>query len=313
MDEFCARQLPDAAYEHRRLSALSKGVNANDETTNLQGQVNPAQVRGAHTVRGGIDLRKAMRGRMGGGNAAGLLTFTRDYTRQASDEAALTPSNLGLSLAAFLLGVPTTIQLDDQLDASLYNHYVGTFVQDSWRMTQNLTLNVGLRFEYEDGIREKDNRMLVGLTRCAHLDFSGGRGGVPGERRREHGGHAAEPRLRGGAVFATDPGQDGASWKGQAMWMPRFSAAYKIGSRMVVKAGYGLYYDTLNAAGTGPRPDRLQRHHDDREQLGSGSDAWGQPQHQRRGSLPSSRRWPAVRNAVGSSLGADSILGTVHA
>ena len=40
---------------------------------------------------------------------------------------------------------------DDQIDASLYNHYVGTFAQDSWRVTRNLTLNLGLRFEFEDG------------------------------------------------------------------------------------------------------------------------------------------------------------------
>ena len=58
--------------------------------------------------------------------------------------------------------------------------------------------------------------------------------------------------VRGGSVFATDPGQDGATWKGQAMWMPRVSAAYKLGERTVVKAGYGLYYDTLNAGDSLP-------------------------------------------------------------
>ena len=52
--------------------------------------------------------------------------------------------------------------------------------------------------------------------------------------------------VRGGSVFATDAGHP-ASWKGQAMWMPRVSAAYKLGERMVLKGGWGLYYDTLNA------------------------------------------------------------------
>jgi hypothetical protein len=54
--------------------------------------------------------------------------------------------------------------------------------------------------------------------------------------------------VRGGSIYATDPGQDGAVWKPQAMWMPRLSAAYKLGEKTVLKAGYGLYYDTLNAA-----------------------------------------------------------------
>ena len=58
----------------------------------------------------------------------------------------------------------------------------------------------------------------------------------------------ADFRVRGGSVYATDPGQDGKVWRPQAMWMPRLSAAYKLGEKTVLKAGYGIYYDTLNAA-----------------------------------------------------------------
>ena len=64
--------------------ALSSGVNPNgDMTTNLQGQFNVTQVRGAHTLRSGVDVRKAMRFRAAGGNNSGAFNFTRDYTRQA--------------------------------------------------------------------------------------------------------------------------------------------------------------------------------------------------------------------------------------
>jgi hypothetical protein len=250
LDEFCASkdacQMPRVNIDGYQ--QLSRDVNRqSDETTNVQGQFNATQVRGSHTLRGGVDVRRAMRGRIGGGNASGLLTFSRDYTRQASDESLLTASNLGLSLAAFMLGVPTSIQLDDQVDASLYNHYVGTFAQDSWRVTPDLTLNVGLRFEYEDGIREKDDRMLVGFdpdtltaisqaTQAAYL--ASGVANTPGM--------LPSINVRGGSMFATDAGNP-AGWKGQAMWMPRVSAAYKLGERMVLKGGWGLYYDTLNA------------------------------------------------------------------
>ena len=250
LDQFCeaknACQMPRVNIDGYQ--QLSRDVNRqSDETTNIQGQFNATQVRGSHTLRGGVDVRRAMRGRIGGGNASGLLTFTRDYTRQASDEAQLTPSNLGLSLAAFMLGVPTTIQLDDQVDASLYNHYLGTFAQDSWRVTRNLTLNVGLRFEFEDGIRETDDRMLVGFEPDALTSIS-----QAAEAAYLASGVASTPGMlpsisvRGGSLFATDSGHP-ASWTGQAMWMPRVSAAYKLGERTVLKGGWGLYYDTLNA------------------------------------------------------------------
>ena len=54
-------------------------------------------------------------------------------------------------------------------------------------------------------------------------------------------------RVLGGSVYA---GQSdlGKTWKGEHMFMPRASMAYKLGERTVVKAGYGLFFDTLNAA-----------------------------------------------------------------
>ena len=43
------------------------------------------------------------------------------------------------------------------------------------------------------------------------------------------------------------PGASGLSWKGESMWMPRVSGAYTLGERTVIKGGYGLFFDTLNA------------------------------------------------------------------
>lgn len=229
---------------------LSRGLNAQgDMTTNFQAQLNLTQVRGAHTLRTGLDVRKAMRFRAGGGNASGAVNYTRDYTRQASDEAQLTPNNLGLSLAAFELGIPTSITIDDQADATFYNHYAGAYGQDTWRAGRNLTINFGVRFEYEDGVREQNNRMLVGFDPNATTAISqAAEAAYLASGVQSTAGMPPSISVRGGALFATSPGQNGATWKGQPMWMPRVSAAYKLGDRTVLKGGYGLYYDTLTAA-----------------------------------------------------------------
>jgi hypothetical protein len=287
--------------------ALSRDANRQgDSTTNVQGQFNATQVRGSHTLRGGVDLRRAMRGRAAGGFSSGAFTFTRDYTRQASDEAQLTPSNLGLSLAAFMLGVPTSIQVEDPVSASFYNHYVGTFAQDTWRIGRNLTVNAGLRFEYEDGIREKDNRMLVGFDPNALTSISQAAetayvaSGVPNTA-----GMLPRISVRGGAIYATDPGQDGATWQGQAMWMPRLSAAYKLGERVVLRAGYGLYYDTLNAGDQFPSQTGFVSHGTETVRLGgllmNLSTGQGDP-------FPARRRQHFGPH--GSSLSFDTILGS---
>jgi hypothetical protein len=251
MDQFCAAKgtclLPRVTISGYQ--ALSRGANPNaDKTTNLQGQVNLTHVRGRHTVRSGVDVRRAARAREAGGNSQGAFDFTRDYTRQASDETQLTANNLGLSLAAFMLGVPTSISVDDQVSASFYNHYIGAFGQDTWRVSSNLTVNAGIRFEYENGIREDNDRMLVGFDPTALTSISqAAEAAYLASGVQNTAGMLPSISVRGGTVFATDPGQHGATWKGQAMWMPRFSATYKLGNRSIVKGGYGLYYDTLNA------------------------------------------------------------------
>ncbi len=292
--------------------ALSRGVNPNgDTTTNLQGQVNVTHIRSAHTLRGGIDLRRAMRFRAAGGNNSGALNYSRDYTRQASDEAQLTANNLGLSLAAFMLGVPTSIQVDDQVSANFYNHYLGAFAQDSWRVGPNLTVNVGLRFEDEYGIRERDDRILVGFDPAALTSISqAAEAAYLASGVQNTAGMLPAISVRGGSVYATDAGQDGATWAGQAMWMPRLSAAYRLGSRMVVKGGYGLFYDSLTAGDLLPN----QSGYSVTTTTGNSSDlgrtfrvnlntGQGDP-------FPVRADGNRFETPVGSSLGFDSILGS---
>ena len=121
-----------------------------------------------------------------------------------------------------MLGVPTTIQLDDPVSATFYNHYAGVFAQDTWRATRRLTINAGLRMEHEDGIREKSNRMLVGFDPTALTSISAAaEAAYLASGVQNTAGMLPSISVRGGTVFATDSGQDGTTWKGQTMWMPR--------------------------------------------------------------------------------------------
>ena len=138
LDSFCAAQsdcmLPAVAIGGYQ--GISQGAVSGDRTTNLQGTVNLTQVRGAHTLRGGVDARLAQRQRGLGGNPSGQLSFTNEFTRQASDTSQLTPSNLGLSLAAFMLGIPSNSQATIQPTSNLRNHFFAAYGQDSWRLQQ---------------------------------------------------------------------------------------------------------------------------------------------------------------------------------
>jgi hypothetical protein len=257
MNDFCQAQndcmLPQIAFTApgststaNNYQGISAATYPGDTVTNVQGTVNLTRVAGNHTLRGGVDARLAQRQRGPGGNPSGRLTYTNEFTRQASDTSQLTPSNLGLAMAAFMLGVPSTSEATIQGTTNLRNHFYAGYAQDSWRLTDNLTVNYGLRWEMEDGISEDDGRMIVDFDPEATLAFSS----------LAEAAYARSPipqispssfRVRGGSVFATDPGMTGKTWKTEQMFMPRVSGSYRLGERTVLKFGYGMYYDTLNA------------------------------------------------------------------
>ena len=254
LDEFCQARnncmLPSinvAGYQ-----GVSNNADGGLDTTNLQIQSTVSQVRGTHTLRGGIDFRLAMRrgGLMAAGNVSSSYNFDTTYTRAADTTTAFPTTNIGPSLAALMLGIPTSVSIGENAPISMRNPYYGVFFQDTWRASPNLTLNFGLRFEYEEGIREKEDRWLTEFDPDARLTITD----------LAQAAYARNPipqvpvdqfRVLGGSVYASDPGASGLSWTGEAMWMPRISSAYKLGDRTVIKSGYGLFFDTLNAGDYG--------------------------------------------------------------
>jgi hypothetical protein len=216
------------------------------QVTTYQGQSNLTSTRGSHTWRGGVDTQWAQRTAQDGAGNMGTFNYDNTYTRAADTTNVFPAQQIGLSLAAFMLGMPTSVSIADDSGFDVRNNYVGTFVQDTWRLTRNLTVNLGLRFEYENGIKETNNRALlwfdpdaaVSIASIAEAAYAANP--IPGLP-------ASQFKVRGGAVYADSDGRGERSWKPEALWMPRASFGYRLGDKMAVKGGYGMYYDTLNA------------------------------------------------------------------
>jgi hypothetical protein len=115
---------------------------------NHQGIVNVTEILGSHTIRFGADIRAQVFTSMGPGYTSGNFVFDNTYTRRNDDTAVAPAGNLGLSWAAFMMGIPTSSSVDANDSYATLNPYYSGYVQDSWRVTPKLTLNIGLRFEY---------------------------------------------------------------------------------------------------------------------------------------------------------------------
>ena len=112
----------------------------------------------SHTLKMGVDAREYRIENISYGYPTGQFVFGSNFT-QASSSASAAP--LGQDLAALELGLPTSGSLNRNVFTSTWNRYLSAFVQDDWRATKNLTLNIGLRFDHDFPMYERHNRAIA--------------------------------------------------------------------------------------------------------------------------------------------------------
>ena len=206
---------------------------------------NFTQIRGAHSLRAGVDFRQHYRNTVvNGGYTSGNFTFANNFVRK--DEDGFVPAGtLGLTWATFALGIPTGMSVDTNDSYALMNPYYAWYAQDTWRATRKLTLTFGLRVEYERGPTERYNRALgyfdpnLDLPISAAAQAAYARNPLPELP-------ASQFAVKGGTVYTGVNGTPRELWQSELMWLPRLSAAYQASSKTVLRGGYGIYYDTLN-------------------------------------------------------------------
>lgn len=119
-------------------------------------------VKGSHTLKYGVDLRQYNLNVASFGNSAGGYSFTNNnWVRSASNASSTVVQ--GQDFAEFLLGLPTSGQYDINTSGAFYEHYYAGFVQDDWRITHSITLNLGARFDYDAPWAEKYGRTVNGF------------------------------------------------------------------------------------------------------------------------------------------------------
>ena len=201
-----------------------------------------ATQKGSHFLHYGVDFR-INRANLYTlyGQASPLWSFGSTYTNGPLNTASAAP--LGQDLATLLLGIPEG-QMTQNASYADQDTYFAGFIQDDWKVSSKLTINLGLRLEHETPVTERYNRAVQGFDYTAVNPIAA----------QAISNYAANPmpglpandfQVLGGLNFAG--GANGRDlWHGQSIEaLPRVGLAYQVNSNTVVRAGFGLFYDTL--------------------------------------------------------------------
>ena len=256
-----------------------------------------------HALKGGMEMRIYREDSLSTANEqAGRYQFTNAYTRQNSASGT---DYLGLqNYAAFLLGLPSTTSLLRASDYSEYSKTWGFFVQDDWRVSSKLTLNLGLRWELETALTERNDKSVSGFE-YGYVQPIEGTVQQRYAALNDPALKAALPQLsvKGGLMYA---GVDGGSRLYETpknTFLPRFGFAYQMNPKTVIRGGAGLFAGFLGQrrGDVFPNPGYSQN-----TTIGTTTNAYGAP-------IPKS--WDdalltqPILEPVGNALGRQAGLG----
>jgi outer membrane receptor protein involved in Fe transport len=214
--------------------------NPNSNITNTWSfPVSVTKIWGGHSLKLGGEYRR-LQAHQGGGSftwGGGFFRFTKEFT--VRDPNNTNVSDQGSVIAALLLGYPsgdTRVENISQLTFD-WNYWAG-YIQDDWKLTPKLTLNLGLRYDYESPPIERFNRQNVGFAFDQASPLAAAVRGAAGAANCP-----ACASLTGGLLFAGVGGQSEEPFrKDRNNWGPRFGLAYQWNEKTVLRGGYGVFY-----------------------------------------------------------------------
>jgi len=202
-------------------------------------------MRSSHSFRVGAEFRMERENGFNYGAVSPNLTFNASYTRGPTETSPTAPSNAGQSLAAMLFGYPTSGNIAINASRAEQSTYTGLYIQDDWRVSPKLTLNIGVRWEYEGPDTERFDRSVRGFDFSAASPISD-----QAKAAYTKSPDAILPvsafRTMGGYTFPGVGGQPRALWDGDRNnFGPRFGFAYNVLPKTVLRGGFGIFYDAV--------------------------------------------------------------------
>ena len=206
------------------IGPTNAGTYYNDKPT-VVGSV--TWIHGNHSYRAGGEWAKDIWTSVSSGGTYGNYGFSANQTGQPYlNTTTISGNSIGFPYASFLLGAANSGSVSNFQDGQWRKHNFGFYVQDTWKVSRKLTLDYGIRWDYQTAYKELYSRN----SEFAPLTPNPSAGGLLGATQYE--GYGAK---RCNCDFTnTYPYAIG----------PRIGVAYQVAPKTVLRAGWGFVYGT---------------------------------------------------------------------
>ncbi len=233
---------------------IGGGTDSYDYNYNWEGNGYLQQIWGNHTFHYGAQYLAQQEATGDHNSGTGSYTFNGKWTLQ-NPAASSTPVGYGSQTADFLLGMPASGNENNDATGYWSQPYIGFYVQDDWRVTPKLTLNLGLRWDDDMALTERHNKYwsrfdptynLTDITNYIQPNYAALLGGSSSnaglQLLQAYGSAPSNFVARGAILYAgvngtsrsiTDPEPN--------YWQPRFGFAYQFRPTTVLRGGYGRF------------------------------------------------------------------------
>jgi hypothetical protein len=219
-----------------------------DELQNvLQIIDNVSKVWGRHNLKFGVNFQHARFYGLQPPQGLGSENFNGTYTNDPGNPSIIS----GSSAADFLLNQINNSSITSSSPFTDLRWYESVFAQDDWKVTPRLTLNLGLRWEYTQPIRETHNQQANFIGNFAGMNRGSGTYLIPSSQRS----FPINSTLLG--LFAKDniavqyTSNQSLIEPGYLNFAPRVGIAYMMNQRTVLRAGAGVFCGGLENIGLG--------------------------------------------------------------
>jgi hypothetical protein len=183
-----------------------------------------------HTLKFGGETRLLRPNYRQFSDTAITFSFAQNFT-QGPNPTAAAAAGTGFGFASFMLGIGGGSYARAAALAMQVKYY-GGYVQDDWKITDRLTLNLGFRYEYESPRTDRYNQL-------ANFDYSA-----------KPPLNTPDLNLRGALSFVGVGGNPRTQWNpDRNNFAPRLGFAWKLRPGTVIRGGGGLFFAPLTGVG----------------------------------------------------------------